>query len=270
MPCSSNQSPTASSRSATSIAVSVVPDARLVAYAATAFSWRWMIWASCARSYGPSAMRVSLWRIPATRSRSVAVALVAAAAGLLSSCVSPADNEPESLEPLPLTDRLLRALLAEEEAFEQVHRHGEPVVHEAGEVGGVQHVVAGGLEHPQRLRVGLRDPVTQVGRPGSGVHAHLAGARDLDVVGTHPAVHRQRAVEQDVEARRRLALAVQHAGVDVLDVPRPHSQSSCSSLSRSNRKRVRSSAMSQGRCVRVVVAGSSMVVTAAPGNGGRA
>ncbi|CAM5725042.1 hypothetical protein SHIRM173S_04300 [Streptomyces hirsutus] len=43
-----------------------------------------------------SAMRASLCRILATRSRSVAVARTAAAAGLLSSWVSPADNDPSA------------------------------------------------------------------------------------------------------------------------------------------------------------------------------
>ena len=38
----------------------------------------------------------SLCRIPATRSRSAAVALTAAAAGLFSSCVRPADSEPSA------------------------------------------------------------------------------------------------------------------------------------------------------------------------------
>ena len=55
-----------------------------------------MICASCSRSYGPDAMIASLCRIPATRSRRVAVARVAAAAGLLSSCVSPADSDPSA------------------------------------------------------------------------------------------------------------------------------------------------------------------------------
>ena len=85
----------------------------------------------------------SLWRIPATRSRRVAVARVAAAAGLFSSCVRPADSDAERQQPLALADRLLRALLPEEQALEQVDRHREPVVHEAGEVVGGEHVASG-------------------------------------------------------------------------------------------------------------------------------
>ena len=44
----------------------------------------------------PPAIMPSLCRIPATRSRSAAVARTAAAAGLLSSCVRPADSEPRA------------------------------------------------------------------------------------------------------------------------------------------------------------------------------
>ncbi len=46
--------------------------------------------------YGPPARIFSLCRIPATRSRSADVARSAAAAGLFSSWVSPADSEPSA------------------------------------------------------------------------------------------------------------------------------------------------------------------------------
>ncbi len=46
--------------------------------------------------YEPCAMTASLCRILPTRSRSVAVARTAAAAGLLSSCVRPADKDPSA------------------------------------------------------------------------------------------------------------------------------------------------------------------------------
>ncbi len=59
-------------------------------------SWISTRLASTSREKGPSAIRPSLCRIFATRSRSVAVARTAAAAGLFSSCVSPADNEPSA------------------------------------------------------------------------------------------------------------------------------------------------------------------------------
>ena len=48
------------------------------------------------RSHFPPAIMPSLWRIPATRSRNPAVARTAAAAGLFSSWVSPADSEPSA------------------------------------------------------------------------------------------------------------------------------------------------------------------------------
>src|SRR6266702_5763335 len=49
-----------------------------------------------ARWYGPAAMVPSLRRIPATRSRNAEVARTAAAAGLFSSWVRPADSEPSA------------------------------------------------------------------------------------------------------------------------------------------------------------------------------
>ena len=51
---------------------------------------------SMVRSHFPPAIMPSLCRIPATRSRSADVARTAAAAGLLSSWVRPADSEPSA------------------------------------------------------------------------------------------------------------------------------------------------------------------------------
>ncbi len=51
---------------------------------------------SVVRSHFPPAIMPSLCRIPATRSRSAAVARTAAAAGLFSSWVRPADSEPSA------------------------------------------------------------------------------------------------------------------------------------------------------------------------------
>ena len=71
----------------------------------------------------------SLCRIPATRSRSAAVARTAAAAGLFSSWVSPADSEPRaSSRSRSLTSRWLFCM-PRKMPVEQVHRHREPLAH---------------------------------------------------------------------------------------------------------------------------------------------
>ncbi len=62
----------------------------------TASSCSATIWCSLVASRVPSASIASFDRIPATRCRSVAAARTAAAAGLFSSWVSPADKEPRA------------------------------------------------------------------------------------------------------------------------------------------------------------------------------
>ncbi len=61
-----------------------------------ASSWNLISVCSVVLSHFPPAIMPSLCRIPATRSRSDAVARTAAAAGLLSSWVRPADSEPSA------------------------------------------------------------------------------------------------------------------------------------------------------------------------------
>ena len=139
--------------------------------------------------------------MPATRSRSDDVARTAAAAGLFSSWVRPADSEPSASSRSRWPTLRLRALVAEEQALEQVHRHREPLAHQ--------------LRRSRRRRarrtatavsaridcvVGLRHPVAEVGLPRAGVDAALVGAADLDVVAADPARQRDRALEQHVEA----------------------------------------------------------------------
>ncbi len=92
MPWSSSHSPTASSRSEASIGLS----SGALATRSTASSWSRIRVSSAAGSNRPLVTRRSLCRIPATRSRSVEVARTAAAAGLFSSWVRPADSEPSA------------------------------------------------------------------------------------------------------------------------------------------------------------------------------
>ncbi len=80
--------------------------------------------------------------MPATRSRSDDVARTAAAAGLFSSWVSPAESEPSASSRSRCATVRLRALVAEEQPFQQVQRHREPLLHQAREVSGVEHVEA--------------------------------------------------------------------------------------------------------------------------------
>ena len=82
---------------------------------------------SMVRSHFPPAIMPSLCRIPATRSRSAEVARTAAAAGLLSSWVRPADSEPSASSRSRCPMACLGVPVAEEQPLEQVHRHREPL-----------------------------------------------------------------------------------------------------------------------------------------------
>jgi len=82
----------ASSRSEVSSGVS----ATAFGTRSAASSWSRTRVSSVVRSNGPAAIMPSLCLIPATRSRSAAVALTAAAAGLFSSWVRPADSVPRA------------------------------------------------------------------------------------------------------------------------------------------------------------------------------
>ena len=91
-PCSSSQSPSSSSASLASIG----PSLGALATRSTASSCSLTSPGSATGSIAPPASMASLCRMPAIRSRSAAVALTAAAAGLFSSWVSPADSEPRA------------------------------------------------------------------------------------------------------------------------------------------------------------------------------
>ena len=75
------------------------------ASAATAFSCRWMICASCSRSYGPEAMSASLCRIPATRSRSVGGRPRRGGRRVVQLVRQPGRQRPQRQQPLALPDR---------------------------------------------------------------------------------------------------------------------------------------------------------------------
>ncbi len=93
-------------------------------------------------------------------------------------------------------------------------------MHELGEVAGVEDEEARRQRDAYRVHVDLRHRLAEVGVPGAGVDAALAGAADLDVVGTHPPRGRDLAVEQDVQAGSGITLAEEPArlGVDDLAV----------------------------------------------------
>jgi hypothetical protein len=55
--------------------------------------------------------------------------------------------------------------------------------------------------------------------PGPGVHAAVGGPGDLHVLGADLAGQGQAALDHHVEAGRRIALVVDRAGLEVLDVP---------------------------------------------------
>ncbi len=123
MPWSSSQSVISSSRSEASSGLSGVA----LHTSSTAFSWNPIRLTSAARSDGPAAIMPSLDRIAgdpaaqrvggADRRRGRVVQLVG----------EPGRQRAESEQPLPLTDRLLGVPGAEEQPFEQVGGHREPV-----------------------------------------------------------------------------------------------------------------------------------------------
>ena len=82
------------------------------------------------RSYVPTAIMPSLCRMPGHPLAQRAVARTAAAAGLFSSWVSPADSEPSASSRSRWPMACCGVLDAEEQPLQQVHRHREPVVHQ--------------------------------------------------------------------------------------------------------------------------------------------
>ena len=113
----------------------------------------------------PSAIMASLCRIPATRSRSAAVARTAAAAGLFSSWVSPADSEPSASSRSRSPTMPLAVAHAEEQPLQQVHRHREPARASSranSSAGSTKNSHVGDRPHGGRVRRWARS-VAQVG-----------------------------------------------------------------------------------------------------------
>jgi hypothetical protein len=94
----------------------------------------------------------------------------------------PGRKRAEGEQPFPLSDGLLHVLDAEEQPFEHVQRHGEPLAHHRCELLRVQDEEPRGYDGAHRVVVNLRHPVTEIGLPGAGVDADLVGAVRLYVV----------------------------------------------------------------------------------------
>jgi len=140
------------------------------------------------------------------------VALTAAAAGLFSSWVRPADSEPRASSRSRWLTAWLAALLPK-----NVNREREPFGHQLGEAARVQHEEAGRHRHPEAAVVVLRGPLAQVGLERAGVNPGIGRAVHLDVVAAHPAHQHQGAFEQDIETGGRVALGVDGTGLERLD-----------------------------------------------------
>ena len=125
----------------------------------------------------------------------------------------------ESQQPLTLADGFLGVLDAEEEALQQVHRHREPVGHQLRESGGIEHEEPRGLGHTHRVVVHLGNAVPEVGVERAGIDAGARRPARLDVVGANLAGQHDRAGEQYVQRRRRVAFGVDTARLGDDDAP---------------------------------------------------
>ena len=125
----------------------------------------------------------------------------------------------ERQEALALLERLLRALRAEEQPFEKMQRHREPLPHQLGEVVGSEYEEPRPYIGPQRVVVHLSDAVAQVGLKCSAIDAPVVGSIDLHVVAADPAEQGNRTLEKDVEPEGGFAFSKDPARLDRLDVP---------------------------------------------------
>ncbi len=142
------------------------------------------------------------------------VARTAAAAGLLSSWVSPADSEPRASSRSRWAIVRCRAVNPWNSPLSRCWAIGNHSCMISRRTVGVELEERRRLGDPHGLVVDLRHEVAEVGVPRADVRPALGGPVDLDVVVDDPARHHQRAVEQHVEAGRVLALAVEPARLD--------------------------------------------------------
>ena len=117
----------------------------------------------------------------------------------------PGRQLPEGQQLLALADDLPLPQAADFVALEQMNGHRELRLEEAAKGLGIQH------EEPRRLRHAYRRlvevlVVRYVRAPRAAVHPALGGPAGFDVDPRGPLRHHQLALDQDVEARRRLAL----------------------------------------------------------------
>jgi hypothetical protein len=109
--------------------------------------------------------------------------------------------------------------------LQQVGRHGEPLPHGLAEVGRRDLEQAAVRDGPGRGRVQLgHAAVGHHGVEGARVGAAVVGAGQLDLAALHPPEHRERARQQNQEARGGRALGVDRGALRVLDHPAPLGQ----------------------------------------------
>ncbi len=223
IPCSSSQSPSSSSRSEASSGDSGGACRTFL----TNSSWAITSFFSCCPAILPEAIMASLCRMPSTRSRSATVARPAAAAGLLSSWVSPAESLPSASSRSRSPSSGVALAHPHQHALEQVHGHREPAGELGGELAGRQREQHGVADRPHRRPVVPGRLVVQVELRRSEVDAELVGAGGLDAIPADHAAHRDLARQQHVEAGRGVALdddVVAHRDLDHVAVRREPGQ----------------------------------------------
>jgi hypothetical protein len=117
---------------------------------------------------------------------------------------------PEREQPLALTDDGLGVAQPHEQALEQMHRQGEPLAQQLGELRGGELDEASVLRRADGVEVDLRHLVAGIGSGRPGVDPAVGRTDQLDLAVTHPAGHGDLAVEERVEAGGLLALVVEH------------------------------------------------------------
>ena len=187
--------------------------------------------------------------MPATRSRSAEVAPHRGGGRVVQLVGQAGRQRAEGQQPLPLADRLLGVLVAEEQPLQQVHRHREPFGHQLRRSIAASSTKKRDGPSPAASCCRSAGPA-RPGRPGTRRRRHRAAEVRFTSMSSAPTRREQhdRALEQHVEAGGRVALGVDEARLEQLDAALARTASSSwSSVSFSNRNSVRSSAGSHGR-----------------------